>query len=559
MASTIAPRRISINKYLRFLIAPAIMAALAGCHHSKSAAPTYPIGGTVSGLTTSGLVLANGVETVSVPANATSFGFLTPQLSGQVYTVVVQTQPTGQTCQVADGDGTFGTTAVTNVAVTCIGPWTWRSGADTSGAAGVYGTLGTAAAANVPGARDSAVNWTDSSGNFWLFGGTYTAADGNLYVLNDLWKYDPTSGFWEWVSGSSTPSMTYGTPGIYGTKGVAAAGNTPGSRSGAISWIDSSGNLWLFGGYGYDSTEIGYLNDLWKFVPSTGQWTWVSGPANAAAVPSAVYGTAGTAAAGNLPGPRSGASAWIDSSGDLWLFGGYGDISNASPYQFGDLNDLWKFSPTSGDWTWVNGTSTVNASGVYGTLGTGAAANVPPSRQAAAYWLDSSGNFWLFGGNSPAGYLDDLWEYVPGTNEWAFVTGGTAANLVGNYGSLGNASSVTVPGGRAQAAFWVDSTGNFWLFGGNGSTAPATSGLFNDLWQFNPTAKQWTWISGSSSGGAAGVYGTLGTAAAGNVPGARAGAASWIDGTGNLWLFGGQGSVSPLAGAELNDLWEYAR
>jgi hypothetical protein len=55
------------------------------------------------------------------------------------------------------------------------------------------------------------------------------------------------------------------------------------------------------------------------------------------------------------------------------------------------------------------------------------------------------------------------------------------------------------------------------------------------------------------------VYGTEGTGAAGNVPGARAGAASWIDGTGNLWLFGGQGSVSPLAGAELNDLWEYSR
>jgi hypothetical protein len=32
------------------------------------------------------------------------------------------------------------------------------------------------------------------------------------------------------------------------------------------SWIDSSGNLWLFGGYGYDSTgALGYLNDMWHW------------------------------------------------------------------------------------------------------------------------------------------------------------------------------------------------------------------------------------------------------------------------------------------------------
>ena len=40
---------------------------------------------------------------------------------------------------------------------------------------------------------------------------------------------------------------------------------------GISTWIDSSGNLWLFGGYGYDSTgQLGYLNDLWQYDPSTG-------------------------------------------------------------------------------------------------------------------------------------------------------------------------------------------------------------------------------------------------------------------------------------------------
>jgi len=37
---------------------------------------------------------------------------------------------------------------------------------------GIYGTLGSPASGNMPGARKNAATWTDSSGNFWLFGGS---------------------------------------------------------------------------------------------------------------------------------------------------------------------------------------------------------------------------------------------------------------------------------------------------------------------------------------------------------------------------------------------------
>ena len=37
-------------------------------------------------------------------------------------------------------------------------------------------------------------------------------------------------------------------PGVYGTQGIAAASNVPGGRENAVSWTDSKGNLWLFGG-----------------------------------------------------------------------------------------------------------------------------------------------------------------------------------------------------------------------------------------------------------------------------------------------------------------------
>ena len=49
-------------------------------------------------------------------------------------------------------------------------------------------------------------------------------------------------------------------------KVIANSDNTPGARSYSVSCIDTSGNLWLFGGAGYDYFgNDGNLNDLWKF------------------------------------------------------------------------------------------------------------------------------------------------------------------------------------------------------------------------------------------------------------------------------------------------------
>ena len=108
-----------------------------------------------------------------------------------------------------------------------------------------YGTKGVPAAANVPGARDGSISWTDSSGNLWLFGGGDSSGSG--YLLNDLWRYDPCTNQWTWMSGADTEGQAP----VYGTKGTPSAANVPGARDGSISWTDSSGNLWLFGGYGY--------------------------------------------------------------------------------------------------------------------------------------------------------------------------------------------------------------------------------------------------------------------------------------------------------------------
>ncbi len=80
---------------------------------------TYSIGGTISGLSASGLVLTdNGGDSLSVPANATTFTFSQMLNSGATYAVAIATQPSGETCSVSAGSGTVSGN-VTNVAVTC--------------------------------------------------------------------------------------------------------------------------------------------------------------------------------------------------------------------------------------------------------------------------------------------------------------------------------------------------------------------------------------------------------------------------------------------------------
>jgi 6-phosphogluconolactonase (cycloisomerase 2 family) len=95
---------------------------------------SFTLGGTVSGLAGTGLVLRNGATNLSVAANG-AFAFPAAILSGTAYAVTVGTQPTGQTCAVANGSGTIGAAAVSNVAVTCSAIPTFTIGGSVSGLA----------------------------------------------------------------------------------------------------------------------------------------------------------------------------------------------------------------------------------------------------------------------------------------------------------------------------------------------------------------------------------------------------------------------------------------
>lgn len=341
--------------------------------------------------------------------------------------------------------------------------WTWMKGSDTIDASPVYGTKGTASPDNTPGARRRIVNWRDLSGNFWLFGGDGFAANGRA-DLNDLWKYDVLNNQWTWVSGDSTGDVQ----GVYGSKGVAAITNKPGGRYASQAWADTTGNLWLFSGlgapndlwkyniaadvwtwvsgdsvdnaavygtqgvpavankpgsrsYGYTWTDTtnnlwlfggGTSNDLWKYNTATNEWTWVKG--DTISNPTPVYGVKDTSSILNTPGSRDEGITWTDATGNLWLFGGSGDAANGTS---GALNDLWKYNIAANQWTWVSGGNTPDEPGEYGVQGSSSPTNKPGGRDQLVGWKDLTGSFWLFGGdgfdgNGDGGYMNDLWKYT---------------------------------------------------------------------------------------------------------------------------------------------------
>lgn len=414
------------------------------------------------------------------------------------------------------------------------GSWVWMHGSNVNNAVANYGVQGVAAPTNDPPAMYETTELVDLSGNFWIFGGL----DNNFQEQTALWKFDPVTNMWTWVKGPNTVA----TPGVYGIQGVPAPGNFPGSRAwGVMSWTDAQGNLWIFGGYGYDvNGTLGALADLWKYDITTNMWTWMNGPNTSGYLGN--YGTLQVPAATNAPPGRfESAVAWTSNSGEMWMYGG-GSFA-------GLYNDVWKYSPATNMWTWMSGSNAVNVPPNFGTQFVPAASNTPGGRYTYGRWKDLSGNFWLFGGSDNFnGTYADMWMYDINTNLWTWIAGSNVPNDPGTFSSQCVQTSQYPAARYENRCAWMDDCGRFWQYGGFSGGI----GTLNDLWMFDPNTTQFTWVGGSTSQNQPGNYGTQLVPAATNYPESGAGGAAFRDLQGNFWMFG---AWTP--GGKTNALWKY--
>jgi hypothetical protein len=587
--------------------------------------PAFKISGSVVGL-----VEAPG-DTLELQDNAgddlfvtgdTVFTFPTQVTNGGIYNVKTFLGPTSQ----PQGCTNFYYTgiALANVSTVLVdcqhNDWGWNSWyLDSTTHSNNYASVTTPLQPpnvpfppdlGTPGGRDFAASWLDKQGRRWLFVGLgfpYPSPLGNQlpYLLNDLWVYDtslnPAPGWVPanlpvFVNGQNIPAVFQVRVEPLELEGV-PTGATPGSRWGSSSWTSKSGDLYLFGGQGIDSQgNETLLSDLWKCTPGasvdangagTSSCPWSQAGGSTVGNTNGTYGTQG--APGGVPGGRWAAATATDASGNFWLFGGQGlDSAAGTP---GLLNDLWMYNSISNQWTWI-GPSTSNAAnqnGNYGTLGTGSGTTAPGGRQAAVLWADTSGNIWLFGGFGldsvgtgsggppPAGaILNDLWEFNITTKQWTWVSGNNLANQTGNYGpeatsNLSTGLAANFPGSRWGAVGWSDTNSNLWFFGGWGYGTATTNptGFLDDIWEYQHSSGQWIWWKGISNANQNTQF-VIKTIPGGddalfvqNVVGGRRGAAIWaptpVTPFDYVHIFGGEGydSSNGAPPGYLNDQWVY--
>lgn len=198
------------------------------------------LGGNLSGLTSNGLVLANGADTLAVSSTSATFTMPTAVSYGSSYSITVHTQPIGQTCAVPNGSASMPANDVSDVAVSCISQsfalagtisglgtagLVLANGTDVSPSVSANATAFTMRASVVYGASYNVVVQTQPSGlNCGVAGGSGTmgaANVANIAVTCSATAY-PLSGS---VSGLGASGLV-----------LASGGNTVNVSSGANSF-----------------------------------------------------------------------------------------------------------------------------------------------------------------------------------------------------------------------------------------------------------------------------------------------------------------------------------
>lgn len=417
---------------------------------------------------------------------------------------------------------------------TLANTWTWIKGAKTISEPVVYGTIGVHANSNTPGARRRSQTWVLNN-KLYLFGGDN--------YQGDMWVFDPVTNNWAWLGGNAT--STYG---IYGTQGMASATNHPGGRIGAVTWTYNN-KLYMFGGYGNDSSRTDLLNDVWEFDPITRIWVWKKGSRTVNSL--GTYGTKGVSNASNNPRALYLPTSWAYNN-KLYIYGGNLNFIGSS------LSEMMEYDMATNNWTWTTGSNTLSGAINYGTLGVGTSTTSPGSRSQGLGWVHN-GKLYLYGGERyyqsiPSNRRADLWEFNLSTNTWTWVGGDTMINVAPVYGIYRKTNANNAPGARCSSLVWEAGSKKYVMTGG----VISTGGRSNDLWEFNADTKQWSWINGSYNANAGNYYSIQGIPNYLNIPSARNSCLFWQIGD-TVYVYGSASKDVVWRYDILNNDWSYVK
>ena len=258
-----------------------------------------------------------------------------------------------------------------------------------------------------------------NASSFVIDGVGYVACGFDGYdQLKDLWAFNP--------DGSSRGSWTQ----------KASMPDEASERSSAVAFaVDGNGYV----GTGFDGTD--YLDDFWKYVPSTNSWVAID----------------------TFPGSaRYGAVAFA--------FNGYGYVGCGNDGN--DLKDFHVYDPASGSWD------------------TGITTSFPGTKRVGASSFEIDGNVYLVGGMNNQKYVYDFWMLDINTGNWE------QKNDIVNTSdeSYDDDYSITRSYG---VAFTINGLG-YYTTGESGS-------LKSDAWEYNPVTDEWeekTAFEGASRYGA---------------------------------------------------------
>ncbi|HEY4055080.1 MAG TPA: kelch repeat-containing protein [Kofleriaceae bacterium] len=423
---------------------------------------------------------------------------------------------------------------------TLDGEWTWMSGSTVGDTGPVYGTQNVAAATNAPSSRDNGAFWRSGS-TLWMFGGIGMNAT-QQGLLADTWSYDIPTGEWTWRGGSTAVNDA----GSYGTRGVPAATNLPSARNDVAMWKASDTELWMFGGNLGSGVPV-LADDVWRLDATTGVWTWMSGTQSTNAI--ATYGTRGVEAPTNDPGARSAVLTWPTNDG-FYLYGGGGFPRNASIEY---MSDLWKYTASTGAWTWIAGPSIGGNASNRGTLGVASPTTLPTYYGACAFGDARDGALWMLDTQG------DVYRFDLATTNWTWIAGPAVDDTRATPGPPRVLSDSATPGVSVSVNCWSDARNNLWLQGGFNGVGTDTG--TNALWLFETDVQRWALVTGDTGTQQPGSYGTRGVADPANTPSARQNGMDWIGPDGELWLFGGDFATDAngTEGVRMADLWRFAK